>query len=100
MKMDIKNLLSMIYDFLIVMGMAIVYITESIVLTLIPRRYRGKNIKGEVALVTGGAGGIGKLIATELANLGCNVVIWDINKIGKQFKIKVSSPSILYLIPI
>lgn len=82
MKMDIKNLLSMIYDFLIVMGMAIVYITESIVLTLIPRRYRGKNIKGEVALVTGGAGGIGKLIATELANLGCNVVIWDINKIG------------------
>lgn len=88
MKVYIKNMLNMIYDLLMVMGMAIVYITEAIVLTFIPRRYRGKSIKGEVALVTGGAGGIGKLIAAKLANLGCNVVIWDINKIGMYLKLK------------
>ena len=64
------------------MGMTVVYIMEAVVLSLIPRRYRGKSINGEVALVTGGAGGIGKLIAAKLANLGCTVVIWDINKVG------------------
>lgn len=80
--MDIREIFHIICDLLLVMGMAVVYITEAVVLRFIPRRYRSKSVKGEVALITGGAGGIGKLIAGKLANLGCNVVIWDINKVG------------------
>ncbi|XP_003399292.1 estradiol 17-beta-dehydrogenase 11 [Bombus terrestris] len=71
-----------IYDLLLFTGMAIIYISEAIILTFIPRRYRVKSVKGEIALITGGAGGIGRLIAIKLANLGAHVVIWDINKTG------------------
>ncbi|XP_033313424.1 estradiol 17-beta-dehydrogenase 11 [Bombus bifarius] len=71
-----------IYDLLLFTGMAIIYISEAIILTFIPRRYRVKSVKGEIALITGGAGGIGRLIAIKLANLGTHVVIWDINKTG------------------
>ncbi|XP_054086679.1 17-beta-hydroxysteroid dehydrogenase 13-like isoform X2 [Zeugodacus cucurbitae] len=38
-----------------------------------------KNIAGEVAVVTGAAGGLGKCIAAELAAKGCHVAICDIN---------------------
>lgn len=34
--------------------------------------------------MTGGAGGIGRLISLMLANLGAIVVVWDINKTGKH----------------
>lgn len=39
-----------------------------------------KNISGQTALVTGGANGIGKAIATELAKEGCNVVVVDLDQ--------------------
>ncbi|KAH0949900.1 hypothetical protein HN011_003306 [Eciton burchellii] len=71
-----------IYNLLLFVGMAIVYCTETMLLTLMPRRYRAKSIKDEIALVTGGASGIGRLIASKLAKLGAHVIIWDINKSG------------------
>lgn len=80
--MDLRRGAYMIYDLLLFIGMAIVYSIETLILKLIPRRYRAKSIKGEIALVTGGASGIGKLIAIKLAKLGAHVVIWDINKNG------------------
>ncbi|XP_033334519.1 estradiol 17-beta-dehydrogenase 11 [Megalopta genalis] len=67
------------YDLLQFAGMTIVYIIEAILLTFVPRRFRAKSVKGEVALITGGAGGVGSLIAKNLAKLGAHVVIWDIN---------------------
>lgn len=39
-----------------------------------------KSLKDKVVLITGGAGGIGKLIAKRCVNLGSTVVIWDINE--------------------
>ncbi|XP_012282893.1 short-chain dehydrogenase/reductase family 16C member 6 [Orussus abietinus] len=86
--MDFGEMLAIIYDFLLFLGMAVVYITESIILTLVPRRYREKIIDGEVALVTGGAGGIGRLIAAKLASRGATVVIWDINEQGIKDTVK------------
>lgn len=43
-----------------------------------------KSLKGELALVTGGGGGLGRLLALRLVRLGCRVVLWDINQEGKS----------------
>lgn len=82
--MQLAEWLILMYDFLLFMGKAFIYISEAIILTFIPKRYRIKSVKGEIALITGGAGGIGRLIAIKLAKLGVHVVIWDINRIGKS----------------
>ena len=47
-----------------------------------------------LAIVTGGAGGIGAAIAAELATLGNNVAILDINKQAAQETAKKISASI------
>ena len=41
-----------------------------------------KSLKGDVAVVTGGGSGIGRLLCVELAKAGCEVAIWDINEAG------------------
>lgn len=46
--------------------------------------YPQKELKGELALVTGGGSGLGRLISLRLAKLGVSVVIWDINQAGKN----------------
>lgn len=58
------------------------YIVESIVIRWIPVKYRSKDISGQIALVTGAGGGIGRLIALKLAKLGCIVVCCDVAKLG------------------
>lgn len=81
---NLKEGAYMIYNLFLFIGVTVIYVTEAIILMLIPHRYRAKSIKNEIALVTGGASGIGKLIAIKLAKLGANVIVWDINKNGKQ----------------
>jgi hypothetical protein len=64
-------------------------ITFVILLLLVPELFKGifrlivplkpKCIKGKVALITGGAMGLGKSIAFELAKEGCNLAICDID---------------------
>ncbi|CAH4035477.1 estradiol 17-beta-dehydrogenase 11-like [Pieris brassicae] len=48
-----------------------------------------KDLKGQIALITGGGGGLGSLIALRLARLGCVVVLWDINKQGLEDTVKL-----------
>ena len=38
-----------------------------------------KDLAGKVAIITGGAGGIGKALAEEMAERGCYLVLADIN---------------------
>lgn len=45
--------------------------------------HKKKDLKGGIAVVTGGGGGLGSLIALRLARLGVTVVLWDINKQGQ-----------------
>ncbi|XP_029171629.1 short-chain dehydrogenase/reductase family 16C member 6-like, partial [Nylanderia fulva] len=79
---NLKEGVHIIYDIFLFIGIMIIHITETVILTLIPLKYRAKSIKDEIALVTGGASGVGKLIAIKLAKLGAHVIIWDINKNG------------------
>ncbi|XP_043678080.1 estradiol 17-beta-dehydrogenase 11-like [Vespula pensylvanica] len=60
----------------------IIEIIKSIVKLFIPLKNQMKNISGEIALVTGAAGGLGRALALNLVNHGAIVVIWDINQKG------------------
>ncbi|XP_011497529.1 PREDICTED: short-chain dehydrogenase/reductase family 16C member 6-like [Ceratosolen solmsi marchali] len=69
--------------------LSILAILESVTLAFIPKRYRMKNVAGEIALVTGGGSGLGRLISLRLAKLGAIVVVWDINTPGLNETVKM-----------
>ena len=51
------------------------------------------NLENKNILITGTAGGIGKLLSEELINLGANIIAIDINK-DKQNQLQLNFPSI------
>nr|CAH0113315.1 unnamed protein product [Daphnia galeata] len=73
-------MLALILETIYNLVMLFYYIVESLVIKFIPIRFRSKDISGQVALVTGAGGGIGRLIALGLSKLGCKVVCWDVAK--------------------
>lgn len=74
---------SLCIDILIFFSLGVYYCSESLLLMFIPRRLRAKSVIGEIVLVTGAGGGIGRLLAGKFAKLGARVVAWDINQKGK-----------------
>jgi all-trans-retinol dehydrogenase (NAD+) len=76
-------MLTLILETIFNLVMLFYYIVESIVVKFIPIRFRSKDISGQVALVTGAGGGIGRLIALGLSSRGCKVVCWDVAKQGR-----------------
>ncbi|NXI51627.1 RDHE2 dehydrogenase, partial [Chloroceryle aenea] len=65
---------------LTVLGLTLYYLLESLVFLIVPRRK--KNVSGEIVLITGAGGGIGRLLSLKFASLGATVVLWDINEEG------------------
>jgi len=59
--------------------MMVYYILEAIVLFFVPTRFRSKDVKGEIVLITGAGSGIGRLLALRFAKLGSRLVLWDVN---------------------
>lgn len=60
------------------------YTVELLVLLVLPRSYRRKDVQGSVALVTGGGSGIGRLMCLNLVAKGCIVVTWDVSEEGNN----------------
>lgn len=69
-----------VYDGLICLLTIIAYILRANYYSVVglPK----KSLQGEIALVTGGGSGIGRLTAIKLAKLGVYIVIWDVNQNG------------------
>lgn len=42
-----------------------------------------QDVSGQVVLITGGGGGVGRHLALNFAELDARVVVWDINQAGK-----------------
>lgn len=60
------------------------YTLESLVMLLVPKHYRAKDVRGSVALITGGGSGIGRQICLKLAAKGAVVVTWDVSEAGNE----------------
>lgn len=84
--MSVLQAIGKVIGFLV---LSIIAIIESIVKMFIPAKYKMKSIVGDIALVTGGGGGLGRLLALRLANLGAIVVVWDINKESLEETVKL-----------
>ncbi|CAH1283561.1 unnamed protein product [Diabrotica balteata] len=60
---------------------SVALIIAAIYKACLPSAYQHrKNINGQIALITGGGGGLGRLLALRLARLGSTVVLWDVNE--------------------
>lgn len=78
---DKYTVVQAIIDVIMFVIVGIGYVIKAIYKSIVGRHK--KDLKGAIAVVTGGGGGLGSLIALRLARLGCTVVLWDINKQGQ-----------------
>ncbi|KAK9885414.1 hypothetical protein WA026_010910 [Henosepilachna vigintioctopunctata] len=75
------NLLQSIVDVVGFLLLSIAIIVQSIVKSCLPNSYKNlKNLKGQNVLITGGGGGLGRLLASRLARHGAVVILWDVNE--------------------
>ncbi|XP_059052632.1 short-chain dehydrogenase/reductase family 16C member 6-like [Achroia grisella] len=84
---DKYTVVQSIIDLIVFAIVGIGYIIRAIYRSIVG--YQKKDLKGSIALVTGGGGGLGSLIALRLARLGCTVILWDINKQGLEDAVKL-----------
>ncbi|CAB3360804.1 Hypothetical predicted protein [Cloeon dipterum] len=80
----------LLLDLFLFLLTSVYYVLEACVLTLLPLRFRcdPDRLRGQVALVTGGAGGVGRFLCVKLAQRGTTVVVWDVNAEGIKETVK------------
>lgn len=77
----LKGLLFLLLDVMVFLCKSVFYILEAVILSIIPDKWRNlKDVSGRVVLITGGGGGVGRLLALNFAKLNARVVIWDISQ--------------------
>ncbi|XP_004931746.1 estradiol 17-beta-dehydrogenase 11 [Bombyx mori] len=84
---DKYTVVQSIIDVIVFVIVGVGYVIQAIYRTIVG--YPKRDLKGGVAVVTGGGGGLGSLIALRLARLGCTIVLWDINKQGLEDTVKL-----------
>ncbi|XP_044759327.1 estradiol 17-beta-dehydrogenase 11 [Coccinella septempunctata] len=83
------NLLQSIVDVVGFIVIALGIIAQSIVRACLPKSYRKfKNLNGQNVLITGGGGGLGRLLALRMANQGAKIIVWDVNQEGIEETLK------------
>lgn len=81
---NLNALMKFIGNFILGMAISLWYIIRAIVLFFIPKCLRFKDVSNDIVLITGGASGLGRLMAIRFAKLGAKVVIWDLNAAGLE----------------
>ncbi|XP_013189782.2 estradiol 17-beta-dehydrogenase 11 [Amyelois transitella] len=81
------TVLQSVFDIIVFVIIGIGNIIKAIYRSIVGQRKR--DLKGGIALVTGGGGGLGSLIALRLSRLGCTIVLWDINEQGLEDTVKL-----------
>ncbi|GAB1606689.1 epidermal retinol dehydrogenase 2 isoform X2 [Argonauta hians] len=65
------------------------YLLDGIIRAVLPGSLYAKDVTGETVLVTGAGSGIGREVAIRFANLGCRMVLWDIDTKGNESTAKM-----------
>lgn len=81
---DILEMVAMLGMAVLALISSIFYGIYNVLCSLVPKKFRVKNIEGQVVLVTGGGSGIGRLLCLKLAKKGARIVTWDVNKAGNE----------------
>jgi len=76
------EILKIILEIVIGLVLLIYYILEGIVKAILPGSFFAKDVKGEKVLITGAGSGLGQLMAKKFGDLGCILVLWDVNEKG------------------
>lgn len=85
-----KSMMGIVFDVVLCTLLAIPILWNEAFKMLLSRR---KNVRGKLALVSGGGGGLGRCISLQLAELGCHVAVVDIDEdaadaVAKELKMK------------
>lgn len=91
LKENIVGLGKFIVNFCVCSAIAIWYLLKAIVLFFVPKCLRFKDVSNDIVLITGGASGLGRLMAIKFAKLGAKVIIWDLNLSGLEETAKMIS---------
>jgi len=84
------SLIKEIVDVIGFLVLSVGLVIRSLIRLFLPGSYEPiKSCEDEIAVITGGGSGIGRLLALRLARLGSTVVIWDINEAGISETIKL-----------
>lgn len=81
---NLNGLLKFIANWIKGSTIALYYLIKAILLFFVPKCLRFKDVSNEIVLITGGASGLGRLMAKKFAKLGATVVIWDLNPNGLE----------------
>ncbi|XP_063613023.1 short-chain dehydrogenase/reductase family 16C member 6-like [Penaeus indicus] len=79
-----KDVLVAVLQLLVGLAYTAYCVLETLVLTFVPRRFRMKDVTGDIVLVTGGGSGIGRLMCLNFAKKGAKIVTWDVDEAGNK----------------